>query len=454
MYCKKCGADLEDNANFCPDCGRKIQHKTLKLFKFNKNTILCLIIVLLVLDAIGFGILIYQKVQSQKHPVQEKKSQIDNDTASIKVKKKKTEETPEESISPIPDYTLDYKNTYRTLITQIRKDYIEKYGQSTFLNYCVYDMDSDAIEELFVRVGTSEADAIWKIYSYDIATGEAYSAGEFSGSHTGLYAPEDNDSGIIAVCGHMGVHSAYHIRRINKTEITMETLIDNQFVEDVENYYSTPYPMDYYSVDDLRGLGEVTPKDDYYAPVLQQYSANRYTTMPGEYTLEENYLYVNQNAFCDNGMLPDSLCYTLLDLNGDDIKELVIAYVPYEEPDHYVVYDIYTIQDDAPKRLLDISDMGIYSFYYLCQDNCIFKVERSETSHWYGNLFYQMESGSSTLTFIDGVWIYPTSSIETYYNKSEYCEEEDSEAVDEEYYKEMLNRHPLNTNINWNPVYE
>ena len=77
------------------------------------------------------------------------------------------------------------------------------------------------------------------------------------------------------------------------------------------------------------------------------------------------------------------------------------------------------------------------------------KIQKENGSAWYGTLFYQLAGESAGTKFVDGVWVYPGSSLGPMYSRSEECMADDGEEVDKAYYDTLVNTYPIKEDIEW-----
>lgn len=155
------------------------------------------------------------------------------------------EETVPEPVIEVPDYILDYRETYKNIVS----DTYDMYGM--YVNYGLYDMDGDGIWELFVCDGNNQFDRGWNIYSYDIRNGEAYLLGRIARPWVSWYRADDGTSSVIAVSGYQAVQDVFELKMNSSKELQIETFIENDALEIGEGFYSTQYPMQVRRGDDL-----------------------------------------------------------------------------------------------------------------------------------------------------------------------------------------------------------
>lgn len=139
---------------------------------------------------------------------------------------------------------IDYKEVYGNLVDQCYIDYGKYNG------YYLYDIDKDGIKELLLQEGTCEADYRYSIYTVDI--GKNLYLGQVNGFHSHFYQDEGGgrEDYIIRASGYMNGEYVEKIR-INLLDVETELLYSADYVEE---YYSNPYPLTWFSVSDKSGL--------------------------------------------------------------------------------------------------------------------------------------------------------------------------------------------------------
>lgn len=230
-------------------------------------------------------------------------------------------------------------------------------------------------------------------------------------------------------------------------------LTEEEF-ESVSNKYSVKTDLEWQKLADFKvDTGDAADSEikEKYAEIIQQYRDNMgVAETGGVFDFDVKYPNVNRNVFnTDMNYMSEWTSYTLIDIDGNGTEELIIADVPVNKPDAYVIYDAYTYVNGVPKRLFD-DDMGDQKLYYICEDGYILKVESQQDSSWYGNHFYQLKE--DVLEYADGVWIYSNSSTGAMYSKGEEWLSDNAEDVDKNYYDSLMKKHPLKTDINWNYI--
>lgn len=98
--------------------------------------------------------------------------------------------------------------------------------------YALYDMNGDGVLELFVKLGYSEADYQYTVWTLDESGAPAQTGGNFSGAHTALYGAEGT-AGVFTNSCHMGSQSVrqYTLSAdgiFSETVVYAETLTDEE----------------------------------------------------------------------------------------------------------------------------------------------------------------------------------------------------------------------------------
>lgn len=99
--------------------------------------------------------------------------------------------------------------------------------------------------ELILQKGTSEADFMYVVYTYN---GKVMEVGSISGSHSMIYGEPDQNA-IISVSGHMGYQVVTQVTMKNGM-LSENTIMEGELAPD-QGYYSTPYVIPYAYVSDL-----------------------------------------------------------------------------------------------------------------------------------------------------------------------------------------------------------
>lgn len=371
-------------------------------------------------------------------------------------------------------------------------------GCSEPLYFTLSDLCGDGIPELFIGYfldGDSSNYILMELYGYEAGSAKqlSVSAGfgvtplgeqNFIGERVRYYIC---DNGLIRENGSGGAdinNVTYYELRENSVEMTIKEGAGQDgghyfeqdygglgvlettkaFYEEMQNKYPLKSDMQWYKLQELEGYGlqiglklendtgaeENFDAEACYENILQQYRAQKGMLMTGgDDDFTETYPNVNMNVFGGIGEIPAGLSYALIDIDGNGMEELFIADVAEGNPASYTTYDIYTCIQGTPQRLFDVGDMGIQSFYFVCTNNIIMKIQKENGSAWYGTLFYQLAGESAGTKFVDGVWVYPGSSLGSMYSRSEECMADDGEEVDKAYYDTLVNTYPVKENIEW-----
>lgn len=143
---------------------------------------------------------------------------------------------------PFKDASVSqYKDAYKNVVYQLFKENSTEYGYSKYAcHYSLFDIDSNGIPELFVKIGSCEADYEYQIYTYE---GEqAKFIGTTNGGHATLFGKTNNASGgLILLMAHMGYQQVFEIDYVNGA-ITRNKIMSGE-VPANEDYYQTDYPV-------------------------------------------------------------------------------------------------------------------------------------------------------------------------------------------------------------------
>lgn len=325
------------------------------------------------------------------------------------------------------------------------------------LCYALVDLCNDGIPELLIgyaRGGTGSDYEVVDLYGYE---GEiAKQLAVVMGFDKRPLGEQNLISGNThyAVCDN-GLLREDRTDGGSDQEVTYYELVENTVELCVKE--GAGQDGDIYFEKDEGGLGVMESTKEFYENMREKYALRAdlswYTLKNLEIAVQEESAFREEDAY--EPVLKqyadqyDDLSYSFADLDGNGISELLIAEVPDVDPEQYVVYGIYTCVDGAPQSLLRTEGMGETVFYYLCEDGLLLKVETQNDSSWYGNHFYRLEAGTASLVYVDGAWIYPGSSLGIMYDRAEEFESGSGQEMDDESYRQMMNQHPLKTDMEW-----
>ena len=140
--------------------------------------------------------------------------------------------------------SMDY-GLYKSVFEKINEENIWDYQ-----SYALFDMDSDGVEELVLKIGSGEAGFKYKFYT--IIQGQVAEIGEFMGAHSTLFANEDGE-GIIHAHGFQGSERVTLITlddSSSKKSIKTSTMYSRNLGEDDEYFYNS-YPIEHRITTDL-----------------------------------------------------------------------------------------------------------------------------------------------------------------------------------------------------------
>lgn len=296
------------------------------------------------------------------------------------------------------------------------------YKSEQTLHYALIDLCKDGTPELFIRYPSSGRGLDYTVLDmYGYADGKAEKFMDGVGLH-----PEP-------INNYIGEHERYYIcdnlmvkkeetDRVSRDATTFYWMEENSAVllfsecvtkttegyywsddglstsegteeqyESTRNKYAVKTDIPWHKLADLRLENDTEENFDAeacYENILQQYRVQKGMLMTGgDDDFSETYPNVNWNIFGSIGELPPGLSYAMIDIDGNGVEELFIADVAEGDATSYTTYDIYTCIQGTPQRLFDAGDMGIQSFYFICENNVIMKIQKENDSTWYGTLF-------------------------------------------------------------------
>lgn len=142
---------------------------------------------------------------------------------------------------------VDYRAAYEPVVSQALEDY------GTYNTYALWDIDRDGVQELLVLCGHAEADYTYKVYT--AKGGAAVYIGEFTGSHTALYGPEEEgEPYIMAVQCHMDTEVIARVLVADSSVVYEQ--ISSREVPGGLDYYTNPFPIPFCDVSDMTLVDE------------------------------------------------------------------------------------------------------------------------------------------------------------------------------------------------------
>ena len=117
-------------------------------------------------------------------------------------------------------------------------------------NYTIYDIDKDGTPEMFVKMGTCEADYAYYLYAYHENRDCAKFVAEIPAGHSVLCGLENEDAFVVQL-GHQGYERITKYIYRNSL-LTSETLYEK--ADDAFHEYANLDGLPYYAVTDPNGL--------------------------------------------------------------------------------------------------------------------------------------------------------------------------------------------------------
>lgn len=205
-YCENCGAELNDNAKFCDECGATQEKTVVEASvealpktsqrvgivekKSGKSVVVAIVVTIIVIAAIAAVILYltgsfdkggFNEPTDKKHIEQQgddKEAQKDNEV-------KDKQDADNEAI----------KKAYKAKLSDM-----ESLSPGDHMEYSVFDINQDGVRELIILVDNSEADKNRYIYSYK--DGVVFEMGKIGAGHRSMGVDEDGN--LYSMYMHMG----------------------------------------------------------------------------------------------------------------------------------------------------------------------------------------------------------------------------------------------------------
>lgn len=144
--------------------------------------------------------------------------------------------------------------------------------------------------------------------------------------------------------------------------------------------------------------GNVDKEDSYYenplapyAKILEEYKQAEVNGYSGKLIVDSLH---NVNLELSSTYKDTTLFYSLEDLSGDAVPELVISgYSP--SISRYTIFDMYRLNGSGPERIFNIKSMGYRAIYTICENNIIgMSGSGGANTHYYR--FYSLDANTST----------------------------------------------------------
>lgn len=286
MFCKNCGKQIDDNANFCEYCGNSTSDNPIMFASENnpvsnkskkKIIIISVISALILLIAGLVGFLIYEEIQVRRmseqirsHSMINTESDIVNTTVNSEQTTAKQIQTTKSSTTTTTAITTAAKSqekaetsgkylAYLTLLNAAESESAAEYGTNDLLyyQYYLYDINHDGVYELLIHIGTCEADAMIGVYSIDDEEGFA-ELGEIGGGHTIL---TEKDKKLYANYCHQGYQLVNEIQMVGWHDVwsvTQETVFEK---DDLSDYAQYGKAIKWYDISDKSAVEALCPKE-------------------------------------------------------------------------------------------------------------------------------------------------------------------------------------------------
>lgn len=285
MFCKNCGKQLDDNANFCEYCGNSTGDNPIMFASENnpasnkskkKIIIISVISALILLIAGLVGYLIYEEIQVRRMSDEIRSHSIINTESDIVNTTVNSEQTTAKQIQTTKSTTTTTAVTtaaksqekaevsgkylvYLTLLNAAESESAAEYGTNDLLyyQYYLYDINHDGVYELLIHIGTCEADAMIGVYSIDDEEGLA-ELGEIGGGHTIL---TEKDKKLYANYCHQGYQLVNEIQMVGWHDVwsvTQETVFEK---DDLSDYAQYGKAIKWYDISDKSAVEALCPKE-------------------------------------------------------------------------------------------------------------------------------------------------------------------------------------------------
>ena len=240
----KSAAPKSDAPDYTPPKAAAPKHNGPK----RGGTLALVILLLLVAAALVFVVIKFALPQLRGTDTPEPSQPTAADTVPVSVS------TPAPAASASPDAVAPgeqlptWQESYSELLDRFMRDYPD-YRYTCC--YSMYDIDSDGVPEILIKLGTCEADFEYRVYTYPEGTrltATPTMLGSFDGGHASVCGISDHDSFLVWY-GHMGWEQISEMTLTNGS-LSASTLFSGS---DLASYHElTALPI--YELDDLSGL--------------------------------------------------------------------------------------------------------------------------------------------------------------------------------------------------------
>lgn len=249
---------------------------------------------------------------------------------------------------------LRWEDTYATLLTAFRSQYPKDQSDCS---YCLYDLNGDMIPELFVKLGTCEADFEFSVFTFTESGAEQI--GKLSGSHSGLGGLYGQNACLLhtAIQGHETV-----------TKVTMvgRSLTQQVIYEGTPKEYHAFSALTLYQLEDRYGLDFSGNPIDNNQEVLDNFSGGLPYTITIPFADQSIYSQPNyDSSFVQTVELAG--VYTIVEEQWDYEGNLWgrlksgVGWVDLTEIEYKTYADIPISANYADRKLLE---SGNYSYFY------------------------------------------------------------------------------------------
>ena len=313
--------------------------KTLRFF--------CLILILSLCLSL-WGCKLFPVESPATEPSSEEITEQPTETASTT--EAPTTEAPTETEAP----ALKWEDTYATLLTAFRSQYPKDRSDCS---YCLYDLNGDMIPELFVKLGTCEADFEYSVFTFTEAGAEEI--GTLSGSHAALGGLYGQNACLLqtAIQGYESV-----------TKVTMvgRSLTQQVIYEGTPKEYHAFSALTFYQLEDRYGLDFSGNPIDNNQEVLDSFSGGLPYTITIPFADQSIYSQPNyDSSFVQTVELAG--VYTIVEERWDEEGNLWgrlksgVGWVDLTEIEYKSYIDIPISANFADRNLLN---NGSYAYFY------------------------------------------------------------------------------------------
>ena len=252
VFCSKCGKELPEKAKYCDVCGSKIinceEEKITNDQKKKKRNLsmkmIAAVLAVIIAGGMATGLIIWQNgskaVKTSMSPANMNESgnldsAVQNGESSVAQTRAEAGREDKKSVGEAAVEKLKAQEFYIHPLSQYKEIATESYEMYEVWNCSICDVDGNGLCEMLLQYGELQESMDWKVYSYNIRTGEVYLAGTIDQNVAYFMAPTDGSSGLVMV----GEDNTLTSVKLNSSGmLETEDIAEESDVENIYEIYS------------------------------------------------------------------------------------------------------------------------------------------------------------------------------------------------------------------------